>query len=403
MESKFRMSPMITSFANQKYEDRNKSKRAIHSIENSNERNLRSQGIAKEPENNFPRENIETGRTMRIGPPSQGAPVAKRVAFIEPVEEGSERLERPLSKFRKVPYVDVPPLKATLRSKMTGNVNHDQSSINEPIYKTKAPVEIGVDIEKLVETVLDLEINIPLRSLAGVSNAVQKEIKKQVTKTKIPTETVKTNLLTEESGFNDCLRVETLPIASYMIMTEVSDEIPEGHLVASDPVLQYLLKNDSAETGHLIIAKPSEPLRAIYAMINRVGQEECLLDSGSMIISMAKTVAVQLGLTWDPSITINMESASNHLEKTLGLARNVRFAVGGLELFLQVHILEAPPYRILLGRPFDTFTSSIVKTKPDGSSEITLLDPNSKMTAVVPTYERGVSPDELQKQHYQGF
>ena len=63
----------------------------------------------------------------------------------------------------------------------------------------------------------------------------------------------------------------------------------------------------------------------------------------SMIISMAKTVAVQLGLTWDPSITINMESASNHLEKTLGLARNVCFAVGGLELFLQVHILEVHP------------------------------------------------------------
>ena len=122
-----------------------------------------------------------------------------------------------------------------------------------------------------------------------------------------------------------------------------------------------------------------------------------------MIISMAKEVAVRLGLTWDPSIRINMESASNHLEKTLGLARNVRFAVGGLELFLQVHILEDPPYRILLGRPFDTFTSSLVKTNPDGSSEITLLDPNTKVTAVVPTYQRGMSPDELQKQNYQGF
>ena len=252
------MSPMITFFVNQKYEDRNRSKRAIHSIENSNERNLRSQGIAKEPENSFPQENLETGRTMKIGPPSQDAPIAKRVVFIEPIEEESERLES-----RKVLYMDVPPLKATFRSKMTGSVNHDQSSINELIYKTKAPVEIGVDIEKLVETVLDLEINIPLRSLAGVSNAVQKKIKKQVTKTKIPSETVKTNLLTEECGLNDCLKVETLPIASYMIMTEVSDEIPEGHLVASDPVLQYLLKNDSAEPGHLIIAKPSEPLRAI--------------------------------------------------------------------------------------------------------------------------------------------
>lgn len=352
---------------------------------------------------NFPRENKGTDKTMKIGPPNQGVPVAKKVAFVDPIEEENEPIERPASKFRKVPYVDVPPLKATLRSKLTETVNQDQAPNLGPAYKTKAPVEIGVDIEKLVETVLDLEINIPLRSLAGVSGAIQKEIKKQVTKTKLPTEPAKMNLLVEEDKLVEYLRVETLPIATCMIMTEVSDEIPEGYLVASDPVLQYLMKNDSADPGHLIIARPSEPLRAIYANINRVGQEECLLDSGSMIVSMAKEVAIQLGLTWDPSITINMESASNHLEKTLGLARNVRFAVGGLNLFLQVHILEAPPYRILLGRPFDTFTSSIVKTKPDGSSEIILIDPNSKMTAVVPTYQRGISPDELQKQHYQGF
>ena len=133
-------------------------------------------------------------------------------------------------------------------------------------------------------------------------------------------------------------------------------------------------------------------------MINRVGQEECLLDSGSMIICMAKTVAVQLGLTWDPSITINMKSASNHLEKTLG--KECSLCCWRIRI---VPSLEAPPYRILLDRPFDMFTSSIVKTKPDRSSEIALIDPNSKMTAVVPTYERGVSLDELQKQHYQGF
>lgn len=110
----------------------------------------------------------------------------------------------------------------------------------------------------------------------------------------------------------------------------------------------------------------SEPLRAIYTTINQVGQEECLLDNGSMIVSMAKEVAVQLGLTWDPPIQINMESASNHIEKTLGLARNVSFSVGGLDLLLQVHILEVPPYRVLLGRPFDTHASSKIQTRSDG-------------------------------------
>src|ERR1700691_2609184 len=117
-----------------------------------------------------------------------------------------------------------------------------------------------------------------------------------------------------------------------------------------------------------------------------------------MIVSMAKEVAVQLGLTWDPTIQINMESASNHLEKTLGLARNVNFNVGGLNFLLQVHILEAPPYHVLLGRPFDMHASSIGQTILDGATELVLTNQNSKWIAIIPTYEHGVGPEELQKQ-----
>jgi len=300
--------------------------------------------------------------------------------------------------------VDVPPLKTILRNTSSDQIKEAQTPNFGVTYKSRAPVEIGLDIEKLVETVLDLEINIPLRSLAGVSNAVQKEIKKQVTKTRWPAEVINTvDLLTEkmEQISKPLVRVETLPIATHMTMDEVSEEILEGHIVASDPVVQFLLENKDAEPSDLIVAKPSEPLKAIYAHINRVGQEECLLDDGSMIVSMSKEVAVQL--TWDPSIRINMESASNHLKKTLGLARNICFTVGGINLYLQVHILEKPPYQVLLGRPFFTVTSSMVRTNPDGSSEITLSDPNTRTLVSVPTYVRGVRPEDLQKQKYQAF
>jgi hypothetical protein len=96
-----------------------------------------------------------------------------------------------------------------------------------------------------------------------------------------------------------------------------------------------------------------------------------------MIVSMSKDAAIECGLTWDPTIRINMESASNHIEKTLGLAKNVRFSVAGVTAFLQVHVLEKPPYRILLGRPFENCTSCVTRTKIDGSSELELTDPNN--------------------------
>lgn len=345
-------------------------------------------------------------KTIKIGPPTRKSEAVKKVVFAEPEPESSrttEKAEGTITKGRSLPYVDVPPLKATLRTSKPDRIEEDQSTKFGPAYKSRAPVEIGLDMEKLIETVMDLEINIPLRNLAGISNAVQKEIKKQVTKTKWPAEAeAKVNVVSDMGG-ESWIRVETLPIAAYMVMTDVSDEIPEGFMVAADPIVQYLLENKDANPRDLIVAKRSEPLRAIYATVNRVGQEECLTDDGSQIVSMAKETAIQRGLNWDPSITITMESASKHKEVTLGLARNVLFAVGGLSLYLQVHIFEDPPYKVLLGRPFSTLTCCSCKTYADGSSELTLTDPNTKVVATVPTYERGVGPEELQKQRYQAF
>lgn len=394
MGSKFRLSPMINAQLSQRIEDRNRDrlKRAAEA-----EQNERSRGTATKRK--------DTENPIKIGPPAQKGETVKKVASIDQDPDKSRSTEKTkelILKGKNLPYVEVPPLKATLRTPRNDQIKEDQTSKFGTSYKSRAPVEIGLDIERLVETVLDLEINIPLRSLAGVSNAVQKEIKKQVTKTRWPAEAeTKVNLFTE--GEKPLIRVETLPLESCAVMTEVSDEIPEGHIIAADPVMQYLLENKEAEPRDLVVARRSEPLRAIYTTINRVGQEECLLDDGSMIVSMAKEAAVQLGLTWDPGLRMNMESASKHVEETLGLAKNVCFAVGGLNFHLQVHILEDPPYRILLGRPFSTLASSSIHTKPDGSSDLTLTDPNTKQVATIPTYARGVGPEELQKQRFQSF
>jgi len=392
VEPKFRLSPVIDAMLSRRLEDKNREKGKQKEEERKRVESRNATKIKESP--------------IKIGPPTQSKTVAKKVAFTDPDLDKSDtegRTTNDVRNDRVLPYVDVPPLKATLRVPMIDRSKEDQTTKFGPAYKSRAPVEVGLDIERLVETVMDLEINIPLRSLAGVSNAVQKEIRKQVTKTRWPTETeAKVNMLAKEEA-RPLIKVETLPMSSYMVMSEVSDEIPEGYLVGADPVLQFLSENKDGEPRDLIVAKQFEPLRAIYMTINQLGQEECLLDDGSMIVSMSKETATQLGLTWDPGLQINMESASKHVDRTLGLARNVKFAVGGLNFYLQVHILESPPYRVLLGRPFSTLASCLHRTKPDGSSEVTLLDPNTKATATVPTYERGVSPEDLQKQRYQVF
>lgn len=335
---------------------------------------------------------------FKVGPPTKKIPEPKKVKFAEPLAETKDPDEGS-GAVREEPDMGIAPSGPVINT--THPVKDDTSARFSPVtYRSQAPVELGLDIEKLVETVLDLEINIPLRNLAGVSGAIQKEIRKQVTKTRQPIELATRDNIPKAKQF---VRLENIPITIGTFSQQITEEHPEGCIVANDPVLQYLAEHAEVQPSEILVSSISEPLKAIYTTINRVGQEECLIDNGSMIISMGREVAVQLGLTWDPTIRINMESASNHVEKTLGLARNINFGVGGLNLLLQVHILEAPPYRVLLGRPFDVYTSSIVQTKPDGTSELVLTDPNTKRIAIVPTYERGVGPEELQKQKYQSF
>src|ERR1700712_2750415 len=112
---------------------------------------------------------------------------------------------------------------------------------------------------------------------------------------------------------------------------------------------------------------------------------------------MAEDVAIRLQIPWDPDIQIMMESANKQVQKTCGLARNVPFVFKDMTLYLQVHVITAPAYKVLLGRPFDTLTESVVQNYTDGGQLITIKDPNSGRRATLPTYERGKGPKVLSR------
>jgi hypothetical protein len=111
------------------------------------------------------------------------------------------------------------------------------------------------------------------------------------------------------------------------VLEEDREGMRKGDVIISNPVLQYLATFKPGEEPKIaIVARESQGLRAIYPSINGVGEVESLLDSGSQIISMAKSIAQKLEITWDAAVTINMESANRSIERTLGLAKNVPFA-----------------------------------------------------------------------------
>src|ERR1700678_53947 len=104
---------------------------------------------------------------------------------------------------------------------------------------------------------------------------------------------------------------------------------------------------------------------------------------------MSENVCNELGLAYDPSIKLNMQSANGNIDQSLGLSRNVSFRIHTITLYMQVHNIRSPTYNILLGRPFDILTESIVRNFANEDQTLTIHDPNTNSCITIPTIARG--------------
>ena len=87
---------------------------------------------------------------------------------------------------------------------------------------------------------------------------------------------------------------------------------------------------------------------------------ENILDSGSQIVVIDRCIAIGLDVSWDPMITVQMEDVHGGLASTLGLAKNVPFKFGEITMYLQCHVQNRAPFKVLLGWLFDVLTESKV-------------------------------------------
>jgi hypothetical protein len=176
---------------------------------------------------------------------------------------------------------------------------------------------------------------------------------------------------------------------------DAPDDDDEAYVIP-DPYETYL---NALEPGQLpatiTVAKESHALRAIHLLVKNTEYVESIVDPGSQIIAMSEAVCMSLAIAYDPLIRINMQSANGEIDQSLGLARNVPCRIGNITLYLQIHVIRSPAYDILLGRPFDVLTESIVKNYANEDQTITIRDPNSHKCATIPTVPRGPPRYEL--------
>jgi len=107
-----------------------------------------------------------------------------------------------------------------------------------------------------------------------------------------------------------------------------------------DLVLQFLEKLSPEECSCQIFTIEEEEekkkrvvpdmahLRVVLAVINGIREEEVLLDNGSQIVLVTKKVAIANKVSWDPSLSIQIQSVNESLLRMRGLVRNVLFTLG---------------------------------------------------------------------------
>jgi hypothetical protein len=273
----------------------------------------------------------------------------------------------------------------------------------EPAYTTTAKIHDPRIAKTVYERAMETPITVTQRELLSLSPEVRAQIAEVTRKGRIVREQAAiAMMISPEEGIDsdedNSLQSEgTQAPSSTEAEVEVKPPVaaarvvPKDATIIEDPYEAYLreMANSSNPDDQVHVAAESSTLRAILPTVDGQDKIEAILDPGCQIVAMSEEVCNALALPYDPTIRLHMVSANGGIDQSLGLARNVPFLVGDITLYLQVHVLRAPAYDILLGRPFDVLTQSVVRNFSDENQTITILDPNTKRKATVPTIPRG--------------
>jgi len=279
-------------------------------------------------------------------------------------------------------------------------------------YRTLPAIHDAAIATTVYNRALDTPLSITYHELLSLSPEVRSQVRDAVSSKRVPNKDVATPVTTEVNLLRDDQPTEEelaylfpdeelvayddeFEPYSEVTMTlagSVKTDLPDDAIVVDDPVDRYyrtLPKGEKPNLDALIVAKESMALRAIVPLVNNHLKVESIIDPGCQIIAMSEECCHALALPYDPTIVVNMQSANGIVDPSLGLARNVPFLVGSFTFYMQVHVIRSPAYDILLGRPFDVLTESVVRNYRNEDQTITIHDPNSSRVATIPTISRG--------------
>lgn len=268
----------------------------------------------------------------------------------------------------------------------------------EPAYKTVVPIIQPKLAEEIFQRSMKSQfVTLTPEELLSIAPDVRTKYREAVTPKRVSTEPV-TSAHIVEIADDEVISINQLSCSGATL--------EPGATIVPDPYETYLKHVPHGEyPAEFTVARDSNAIRSIIALIDNKEQIECIVDPGSQIVAMSEEICLGLNLLFDPTIQLNMQSANGEVDRSLGLIRNVPFRIGEIVLYLQAHVIRNAAYDILLGRPFDVLTQSVVKNFADENQTITILCPNTGETVTIPTYARGRSrgqqhPFGCRKSHF---
>lgn len=274
-------------------------------------------------------------------------------------------------------------------------------------YRTLPAIYDSTIATTVYHRALDAPLTISYHELLSLSPEVRSQVRDAVSSKRVaakenaPPQVTQATMLQDEAMSPEELAYlfpdeEVVPydanLSTDLVAGLAKQSIPDEAIVVDDPYDRYyrtLREGEEPDQSRLIVAKESLALRSIMPLVDNQLKVEAILDPGCQIIAMSEDVCHELGLAYDPTIVLHMQSANGSVDPSLGLARNVAFLVGTLTFYMQVHVIRNPAYDILLGRPFDVITESVVRNFRNEDQTITVHDPNTKRVATIPTIARG--------------
>jgi hypothetical protein len=310
--------------------------------------------------------------------------------------------EHPFRNARDATYAPPQPRNVGVPEKMV-----QPATRSDPAYRTLPAIHDPSIASKVYKRALDSNVTLTCQELLSLSPEVRSQVRDAVSAKRVVKESANPTAIHALQDTEDAVTEEELsylfPEEEFVLCEEfpiepvmvLSDELPtpfDEPIIIEDTIDRYyreLPDGEAPDPKRIIVAKESSALRSILPLVDNQLKVESILDPGSQIIAMSEDVCHALSLPYDPTIVLNMQSANGTVDPSLGLARNVPFLIGQLTFYMQVHVISKPAYDILLGRPFDVLTESIVRNFHNEDQTITVKDPNTRRIATIPTISRG--------------